>query len=315
LRENRDLVGPGKPHSISFPKKKTGIRAEWDVSPNQELTASTMPYEAVTITVKKGGVRVEITNEAIEAAMRDVIRDQIQEAAMVWADTIDTVALQTLLDVRSGSITTWTNGTVGSTTLTPIIKITSVTGATIKSVDYYDGKVLLESSVAAATVVFEYANRCKETGLYVDAKAKGSLSSWDMLIARAKMIGKNYTPTAAIFHDTDIPSLLYDEKVKFLDVSAYGGREALLNAEIGKIFGLRVLTSTRSYEGVGIYVDTNHLGYDVHKRDLKGTRDDRPERDAVWYHFWGERGFGVVNDEAVCISVNHKTGDYPAADL
>jgi len=33
FRENRDLMGPGKPHEISFPKKKTGISVTWDVSP------------------------------------------------------------------------------------------------------------------------------------------------------------------------------------------------------------------------------------------------------------------------------------------
>jgi len=66
-RENRDLVGVGKPHEIAFPKKQTGITAEWDVGPGSIIAASTMPYDAVTISVKKGGIRVEITTEAIEA--------------------------------------------------------------------------------------------------------------------------------------------------------------------------------------------------------------------------------------------------------
>jgi len=251
--------------------------------------------------------------QLLHAAMRDVIRDHIQEAGLVWAETIDTVAMKTLLDVKE-STATWADGeSIATTSDVPVLKVVSVTtGYTIDAVDYYDGRFRRTNTVGPATVVFEYSNRCKTTGLYVDAKDEGTLSSWDILVARAKIIGKNYTPNVMIFHDTDIPGLLYDEKIKFLEVTAYPGREPLLNAEIGKIFGLRTLTSTRSYEGVGIYVDTAHLGYDVHKRDLKGVRDDRPERDAVWYHFWAERGFGVVNDEAVCVSVNHKKGLYPA---
>jgi len=314
-RENRDLVGPGKPHEIAFPKKKAGIAAAWDVPPGSVITYSTMTYEAVTISVKKGGVQVRITNEAIEAAMRDVIRDQIQEAGLVWAETIDTIALKEMLDVKetiSSDIST--DGKTITLGHAPVLKIVGISGATIEAVDYYDGKVKLTASVPAATVTFEYSARCESTGLYVDAKSKGSLTAWDILMARAKIISANYSPNVMVFHDADIPTLLYDEKVKFLEVSAYGGREALLNAEIGKIFGLRTVTTTRTYEGIGIYIDTTALGYDVHKRDLKGVREDKPEYDSIWYHFWAERGFGVVNDEAVCVSVNHKYGKYPAAD-
>jgi len=310
FKENRDLIGPGKPREISFPKKGTGISASWNVSPGATITGTTMTYSAVTISVKKGGVRLEFTNEAIEQALRDVIADHIKEAGLVWAETIDTIALETLLDVKLGTLTMNAGTGTAATTLVPILQIVSVTGQTISSVDYYSGTIKMTGTVTASTIVFKYSNRCKTTGLYVDARWNGTLSSWDVLKGRAKIISKNFTPNVMIVHDNELPGLLYDERLKFLDVSAYGGREAIINAELGKIFGLKVWTTTRTYEGVAIYVDTNNLGYHVIRRPLKGTREDKPDRDSVWYHFWGEENFGVVNDNCVAVSVNHLSKDH-----
>jgi len=136
-----------------------------------------------------------------------------------------------------------------------------------------------------------------------------------MLTARAKLLSKNYIPNVAILHDDDIPSLLYDEKLKFLDVSAYGGREAILNGEVGKLFGMKILTTSRMQTGHVVYADTKNLGYHVIKRGLKGYREDKPEYDSVWYHFWAQEDFGVVNDNAIALSVNHgpTTGTLQAA--
>ena len=316
FRENRDLVGPGKPHEIVFPKKQTGISATWDVPPGGTVAATKMSYDATTIRVKKGGIRLEFTNEALESAMRDVIKDHIYEAGLVWAELIDDIAKTVMLDIRLGTVTfTAAAGKISETvpsTMAPILEIVSVTGNTLDRVDYYDGELYFAGTAPSSTIVFTYAYRPNSNTMTVSVQSAGTLSAWDMLAARNKIISHNRHPDVFIMNDADLPGLLYDNKVKFLDVSAYGGREPLLNAEIGKIFGLKIVTTTRAPEGAGICIDSSRLGYDVHKRDLRGYREDKYEYDSVWYHFWAERGFGVTDDLAVALVVGAKTGDYKA---
>jgi len=313
FKENRDLVNkPGL--EIQFPKKQTGIAASWDVSPGSTISASSFDYDAVTIRVKKGGIRLEFTNEALEAAQRDVLRDHIYEAGLVWAETIDSVALDELLDLKQtiavmGATVDVTYAVTGSV---PIIFVDEVEGNTIDAVDYYGGTFYMKDSLSSgnATVTFRFSARLHSSGLYVNAKSAQTLSVWDILTARAKLVGKHRSPDVIVINDADLPGLLFDEKVDFLDKSAYG-EEGLLNGEIGKIAGMKVVTTSRAPEGIAILIDTERLGYDVHKRDLRGYREDKPEYDAVWYHLWAERNFGVVNDDCVAVVVNCASGTYP----
>jgi len=184
-----------------------------------------------------------------------------------------------------------------------------VSGVTLVGIDYHTGSIYTtaKGSVTPGTITFTFAKRCRDNTMYVAANANNTLSSWDILNARAKMVAQHFSPNVLIVHDNDIPGLLYDEKLKFLEQSAYGSREAILNAEIGKIFGMKVLTSaiTHMAEGHAIYVDTRHLGYHITKRDMRGYREDKPEFDAVWYHMWAEENYGVVNNTAIAISTNH----------
>jgi len=309
FKVNRDLVGPGKPRSITFPKRGTGIVVHTNVSPNSTIGASSFAYSDVTITVQKMGVRLEFTTEAIEQAYVDVIKDQITEAGRVFAESLDILARQEMLDLTRATLTesdVSDDGLTLTTTLVPIIRIVSSTFNTggISTIDYYSGKFKLTSSISSCTVVFEYSERCKSTGLYRECASPKTLTAKDILLAKAQMRNATFEPDVVLLNFDDLANLLYDSSVKFLEASAYGGREPLLNAELGKIFGMKVVVSQFVPSGVAILVDSQHLGYDVRKRELKFTREDRPDYDAVWYHGWTERNFGVVNDEAVCVVVN-----------
>ena len=313
FKENTDLM-QAPAHEIQFPKKGTGISASWDVSPGGTVVASTFAYDATTIRVKKGGIRLEFTNESLMASQRDVLRDHIEEAGIVWAETIDQIALDTLLDLQYTVATA--AATVGvsvvTSTFTPVIIVDSATGCTIDGVDYSGGTFYLAATLAiGATIGFRYSNRVKSSGNSIKAKSAQTLSAWDIFKSKAQVVGDNYHPDVIIMNDADLPGLLWDEKVSFLDASAYGGRDPLLNGEIGKIGGLRVVTTTRAPEGVGIVIDSARLGYEVIKRRLRGFREDKYEYDSVWYHLWGEENFGVVNDNCLSVIVNSKAGTYP----
>ena len=314
FKVNRDLVGAHKPREIVFPKKSTGISVTWGVSPGSSVSPSSFSYEAVTISVQKVGIQLQFTNEALEMALRDVIEDHIYEAGLEYAEAVDARAQTVLLDLKKGTITSWTGGSIGAANA-PIISIESVSGATISSVKYDEGSVILTGSVSAATVVYTYSNRLKTTGLWVGASSPGSLSPKDILRARAKMIGKYRDPDVVVINPVDTTTLFFDPNVKLVDASQYGAREPLLNGELGKLFGMKVIMSTGAPEGCAILVDTKRLGYDVRKRELEGIRKDKPDLDSVFYYFWAERDFGVVDDYAVAAVVDAANSDssYPAS--
>lgn len=313
FKSNRDIVGEGKPHEIVFPKKGTGISVSWGVSPASTIASSTFTYDATTIRVSKGGIRLEFSNESLEAAMRDVIKDHIYEAGLEWAEQIDRVAKTVMLDLKS-SIHTHT-GAVGVSTLTvgsgAILEIKSLVGNTISGVDYYDGKIIIASTMPSCTVTYTYSNLTTANTMVVSVAAAQTITPWDMWMAKNKLVSQKRHPNYFIINDVDLPGFIYDQKLKFLDVSAYGSTEAIKNGEVGKVLGLSIVTSVLAPEGAGIVIDSERMGYDVHKRDLRGYREDKYEYDSVWYHFWSERGFGVVDNLAVALVVGGKTGTYP----
>jgi len=314
FKQNRDLIGEGKPRQISFPTKGTGISVQWNVSAGTSVSPSSFAYSAVTISVKKQGIQLQFTNESLEQALRDVIEDHIYEAGLEYAEECDKAAQTIMLDLKTQTCTIST-GSLGTFANTPIIKIVSAGNSTIKTVEYDTGVVTLTGSVSAETITALYSNRLKTTGMWVAASSAGSLSPRDIMRARAKLLGKYRNPNVVIINPVDLATLFFDTNAKLVDASVYGGREPLLNGELGKLFGMKVIMSTGAPEGVAILVDTNRLGYDVIRRDLRGIRKEKPEFDSVYYYFWGERNFGVVDDYAVGAVVNAASSDstYPAA--
>jgi hypothetical protein len=309
FKVNTDLMADGTPQQIQFPKKGTGIAVSWGVSPNNSIASSSFAYDSFTITTSKAGLRLEFTNEALKQALRDVIKDHIYEGGLVYAETIDDVATSIMLDLKSQTATI-TATSVGAFTNYPVFKLVSSTGGTISSIEYDTGSIILNGSIAVSTITSLYANNPKGTTLWVGATSPGSLTVKDISRVKAKMATQHRFPDVLLFNDADYASLIFDSNVKFVDVSAYGKDETILNGEIGKIIGLKCITSTRIPQGNAILVASQRLGYDVHRRDFEGVREDRPEFDAVWYHFWGERNFGVADTLAVGLVCNAQSTDF-----
>jgi hypothetical protein len=314
FKVNRDLIGQGKPREISFPKKSTGISVTWGVAPGSTVSPSSFTYDAVTVSVQKIGMRLEFTNEALEQAMRDVIKDHIYEAGLEYGEAVDDQGQTIMLDLKRETVSI-SGGSVGTASNIPIIRIISVSDGTIANVEYDTGQITLTGSVATATVVTEYSGYLQSTGLWVGATNAGTLSARDILRAKGKLAGQHRNPDAIILNPVDMWTLFFSTDAKLVDASVYGSNEPLLNGEIGKLFGMKVVLTSRAPEGVAILVDSARLGYDVRRRELNGVREDKPEYDAVWYHFWAERNFGVADSLAVAAVVNAASSDseYPAA--
>jgi len=315
FRENRDLVGkPGR--RLIIPRFVSNIAVSSEVGEGTSISPSTFSYEGTTIDVVKFGIRFEIDKEAIETPVRDILKDALAISGREWANELDKRAMTIALDLKTGTITSWSGGTLGAATA-PVVQIISVNGATIDSVDYYKGSVVLTGSVSAATVTYLYSNRCKSTGLYIDVNTAEYLKIWDVLKLRSTLVANSIYPDVLIVHPREVETLLYDPDCMslFVSIREYSDKQEILNGEIGQIADLKVLASGQVPEGIGILVDSNRLGYDVIKRDLTGTKEDKPEYDQVWYHLWSEREFGVSDTLAIGIAVNAKTGKYKAAHL
>jgi len=300
FKDNRDIMGQGTPHEISFPKKGLGVSASWDVAEGTSIAASKATYDATTVRVKKAGIRIQFNNEALESAMRDVIADHIYEAGEVYAELLDDVAKTVMLDLATETATITTGSlTTFSTTTGPIVSAVPQTG-TLSKVDFSTGVITISASLALDTVDIVYAgSSIAAASLWVDVATATTIVAKDVLLARDKIIAQNRHPSVCIMNDSDIPEFIYDTKVKWLDAWAYRGQGPLLNAEVGRMFGLRVVTTTRAPEGVVAVIDTDRLGYHVHKRNLTGVREDKPEYDQVWYHYWSEENFGKTDDFSV----------------
>jgi len=300
FKENRDLVRqPG--NEISFPKKGTGIAFEWDVGAGQTVSPSSFAYDAVTIKVVRVGGQLRFDRDALDAALRDVIADHIEEAGIEYAELLDAQAWIAAIGRKETTISI-SNGSIGTTSDLPLVSIKSVSGGTISSVDYHSGTIILTGSVAAATIVAYFADNLKSTGLYRDSG--NTLVGKDILLLKSQVEGENFSPNIFICHPDHLAELLYDANTKFLDASAYGGREPLLRGELGQVFGLKVLVTSRIPKSSAIVVDTARLGYHVVKRPLESIREEKPEFYQIWYHLWGKENFGVVNEKAIGLISN-----------
>lgn len=320
FRENRDLIGDGKGRTINFPTKRSGIvfqKVPTPLTDLRTLTIGKIMYSSIPVTVEKWGGIVQIARETLDQGQRDIIKETLYEAGEDWAEVQDVEARDTLFGATdaTGESHVSINSTQTNFTLTnsPILAVSQVrigaSAFTVSCVNYYTGVVQLDVAVASGDAIdadYVYSTR----SLVQDAGTKQSLGFRDLILARNKSIGANYRPGVGVLHENEIATLMFDTNLKFLDVSAYGSRETILNAEIGKIGGMKIISTTRTFDGVAVYLDTRRMGRHVIKRVLESTRVVRPEIDGIEYDMWADFKFAVINPSAIAISVNHASDAY-----
>jgi len=318
----RELKEPRKQNArrIEIPKYVNYVTISENVTPGNSIAASSFSYGAITVDISKSGIRLELDKEAIESPTRNILKDGLYLAGKEYSTEFDKIATTIALDLKTGTISSWTGGTIGTSTFTPIVSIlTASSGVTITNVDYPDGQVALASSVSAGTVTFLYSNIVKGTSRFKGVRDPGTLRVYDILDLRGTLVNSTIYPDVALVNDIDLPNLVYDAAQVgaevFVNSRTYSDKEKLLNGEIGQLLDIKLVKSGLVPEGACILVDTSRLGYDVTVRELEGEVEDRPEIDRKWYHFWGERGFKVSDTFAVGVLVNAKTGQYPAKSL
>jgi len=312
LRENRDLVG-AKGNSLTYFERGTisfidPVTEDTDLSTTTPQEVSLTPYEIVPT---KLGAYMRISQDAIDAAMRDIVQDHLEEAGHAYALAIDKRIFKELLgevsvDKETVNETPDGSRTVFSVDNKPILGDVKgyVDGSevTISKVDYYKGYVQFATAPGAGTTVqvsYVYSTRTQ----YVDAKTKASFSYEDAIKARTEIISSRYSPNVLVAHPDEHADLLVDSR--FISTAEYGGREPILQGEIGQFAGLNVLVTDQIRPGIVLYLERLTAGLVVWKRELYLKRKEAQERDAYEFFFYAKMAPKVTVDKAVALSVNH----------
>jgi N4-gp56 family major capsid protein len=294
-KTNTDLMNNGGTQ-VEFPKKQIGISVSWGLSPGQGPTQSSIPYTATTITIAKGGIGLAIQGEAIRQANRDVVADQVQEAGLVWKDTLDLVAMEQMFP----SVTVVAANSICALPGTIVIGVKSTIG------DFSSASITVSSSgttigtfsgATNATVSVWYVPSTTNRRAASTTSSVGSVSPKDVLKLKSDITGKAYSPSVLIMHSNMFAELIYDPSVKFVEKSAYEGEGVVYTGEIGKLWGMKVIVSDLMPQFGIALIDPQHLGYEVVRKELDLKRDEYTGASADVLYFWGfsERNFGIVN--------------------
>ena len=95
---------------------------------------------------------------------------------------------------------------------------------------------------------------------------------------------------------------------RFHDASQYGGREVILNGEIGKISGMKVVVTTNILDTTAILMDSTRAAYLILKRNLDMKKWDQPDIDSTRLFFFEELAPKVVNEDALAFVTDIATG-------
>jgi len=136
----------------------------------------------------------------------------------------------------------------------------------------------------------------------VTATTSGVLAYDDVVAAVTKVRGNNFNPDTLLIHPDQANDLLKD--TKFINASAYGGREPLLNGEIGQFAGVKVFVTTQQTAGSAVVFDSKRACIVAIKRDLTVRRREEPETDSITLYVTQMYGAKVVNEGAVCLIKN-----------
>ena len=291
FKDNRDLEKNGGDY-IVFPKKSAGVVVTTNMSAGQTIDTTYMTYDAVTISVKKHGVGLGFYGEAIRTASRDVVADNIKEAGEAYADAMDTLALESMFP--AATVTASGASTVSCSF--PVIGIKSKTsGFSHIEQDSSSAKAVF---TAAGTVVYWYVP--STAGARTVTASAGSLALKDIFAAKADIEGNNFSPDVLVVHPDLVPDILFDPAVKWLEASAYRGSEELYNGELAKVFGLKVVVTTKCPRYGAVLLASKDVGWHVIKQPLKLREDPYTGMKNDVLYYWGIalENFGVVNEKS-----------------
>jgi hypothetical protein len=254
-----------------------------------------MTFSGKTIAVTKGGVGLGLYGEAVRQTQRDVISDNINEAGLVWAETIDVAAFEAMFPTATATACNGGTFVAGSVSILGVKSVTPSTCTGFTIVNLGTGSSIAYASSAVGTVTYWY---CPTTAGY-DSVGSGasSLVLRDVNTLKNAIVGYKFKPKILIGHPERITDVIFDTTAKFLEKSAYEGVGPVYTGEIGMVLGLKVISCVYAPTIALIAIDDARLGYQVIRKELDMQRDQYTGMSLDALYFWGfaEKGFGVVN--------------------
>jgi len=124
-----------------------------------------------------------------------------------------------------------------------------------------------------------------------------------IITTAASMIkAKNWAPKFLLIHPDEMRGILVSSL--FIDASKYGSNEPILNGEIGKLAGLKILVTTNIDSGTALVVDSDRAAWMAVRRHVDMKRWDNPDTDAIELYFYMEYGVEVTDEDAVVMITN-----------
>jgi N4-gp56 family major capsid protein len=299
LRMNTQILNkPGR--SVNYRKRGTIVAG--DVAETATPTEQDADYSVVVSTPAKGGVTLKISQECIDDLEFDVIRDQLIEVGeamaqwedlKIWREILSGAAEQTFQGSGDGSTKVFS---LGKTLVTSIRSITldgSDATSSLKAIDYEDGQIEFTAAPGTGTnnivATFWYyataaGERTSDEVIPADTPTDWDLD--DIRECRLEVKNNNYKPRL-MFISPYIESKLLS-LTAFIDASQYGEREPILNGEIGKIMGMKVIVTTNldAYGNTSVYIDERRAGWFTNKRNMYIKRKELQENDAYAFYVY-----------------------------
>lgn len=122
--------------------------------------------------------------------------------------------------------------------------------------------------------------------------------AYEIITTAVGMIkAKNWAPKFLLIHPDDLKGILISSM--FIDASKYGSNEPIINGEIGKLAGLKILVSSNMTSGSAIVIDSDRGAWMAVRRHVDMKRWDNPDTDSIELYFYMEYGVDVTDEDAV----------------
>lgn len=138
----------------------------------------------------------------------------------------------------------------------------------------------------------------------INAETEGTWSVGDnayKIITKAvtQIKALKWSPKFIVVHPDALKGILLSDM--FLDASKYGSNEPILNGELGKIAGLKILVTTNMPANKAVVIDSDRAAWMAIRRNVDMKRWDNPDTDSIELYFYVEYGIEVTDNDALVV--------------
>lgn len=236
---------------------------------------------------------VRINKDLVGKAGRSVYIPQ--ETGSVSATQVAAGAKPSAATVGVGS----TQVTVGKYGALVDITVEEVESVSLDVINYKIDRIGRALAVNEDSIVLGKFTASGAVTTTAAAATLGSLVYNDIVGVITTIKGLNYEPNVLLIHSDQEGDLIKLDQ--FIDSSKYGAREVLLNGEIGKFAGVKVLVSQNMSAGSALVVDSLEAGWLVMKREVQVKRQEYEVQEKTEIAGYTEFGAIVTQPKAAAI--------------